>query len=203
MPRKIPRLVWPATLLAGLTYLYGLSATGLIGKDEPRYASIAREMARSGDWITPRLWGSPWFEKPPLLYWVEGLAFRLGLGPELAPRLPIALCALAFLVFFWWILRGEFGCLAAWLATLILATTGGYLGYSQVGHMDLLLTATFGGALLLALPWIWKRRDPRAAPGWPCCWGLPCWPKAGWRWCSLRRSPGGAGAGWRPAAASA
>ena len=156
MPRKIPPLVWPAMLLAGVTYLYRLSATGLIGKDEPRYASIAREMARSGDWITPRLWGSPWFEKPPLLYWVEGAAFRLGLGPELAPRLPIALCALAFLVFFWWMLRAEFGCLAAWLATLILATTGGYLGYSQVGHMDLLLTATFGGALLLALPWIGK-----------------------------------------------
>ncbi|MDR3701297.1 MAG: glycosyltransferase family 39 protein [Candidatus Sulfopaludibacter sp.] len=156
MPRKIPRLVWPAASLACFTYLYGLSATGLIGKDEPRYASIAREMARSGDWITPRLWGSPWFEKPALLYWVEGLAFRMGLGPELAPRLPIALCALAFLVFFWWILRSEFGCLAAWFATLVLATTGGYLGYSQVGHMDLLLTATFGGALLLALPWISK-----------------------------------------------
>ena len=156
MPRKIPRLLWPVVPLAYLTYLYGLTSTGLMGADEPRYASIAREMARSGDWITPRLWGSPWFEKPALLYWVEGLAFRLGLGPELAPRLPVALCAIAFLIFFWWILRREFGCLTAWFATLILATTGGYLGYSQTGHMDLLLTASFSAAMLLTLPWIAK-----------------------------------------------
>src|SRR5579872_777795 len=128
MPRKIPRLVWPAALLAYLTYLYGLSATGLMGVDEPRYAAIAREMAWSGDWITPRLWGSPWFEKPVLLYWVQGLAYRLGLGPELSARLPVVLCAIAFLAFFWWILSREFGCLSACIATLLLATTGGYLG---------------------------------------------------------------------------
>ena len=37
-------------------YLHGLSATGLIGPDEPRYAFISRAMAQTGDWITPRLW---------------------------------------------------------------------------------------------------------------------------------------------------
>lgn len=178
MPRKIPLLVWPAALLACCTYLYGLSATGLMGKDEPRYAAIAREMARSGDWITPRLWGSPWFEKPALLYWVEGAAFRLGLGPELAPRLPVALCALTFLAFFWWTLRREFGSLAAWFATLILATTGGYLGYSQVGHMDMLLTATFGGAVLLALPWL-SRGDTKRLPWMAVLLGLAVLAKSG------------------------
>jgi 4-amino-4-deoxy-L-arabinose transferase-like glycosyltransferase len=178
MPRKIPPLVWPAASLACFTYLYRLSGTGLIGKDEPRYAAIAREMARSGDWITPRLWGSPWFEKPALLYWVEGAGYRVGLGPELAPRLPIALCALGFLTFFWWLLRREFGCLAAWLSTLILATTGGYLGYSQVGHMDLLLAATFGGALLLALPWIAKG-ETRGLPLMAVLLGLAVLAKSG------------------------
>ena len=69
VPRKIPRWLWVVLPLAYLAYFYDLSATGLLGPDEPRYASIAREMARSGDWITPRLWGAPWFEKPALLYW--------------------------------------------------------------------------------------------------------------------------------------
>ena len=156
-------MVWLAAPLACFTYLYALNATGLMGADEPRYAYIAREMARSGDWITPRLWDGPFFEKPALLYWVEGAAFRLGLGPELAPRLPVALAALAFLVVFWRLLRSEFGDPAAWFATLILATTGGYLGYSQVGHMDLLLTATFSAALLLTLPWI-ARGETRYLP---------------------------------------
>jgi 4-amino-4-deoxy-L-arabinose transferase-like glycosyltransferase len=167
VPRKIPLLVWPAALLAYFTYLYGLGIVGIMGVDETRYASISRDMARSGDWVTPRLWGQPWFEKPVLLYWLQAIAYRLGFGPEVAPRLPVALCAIAFLIFFWWILRREFSCLAAWISTLILATTGGYLGYSQVGHMDLLLTATFGAAMLLALPWISKgeTRDLPVAAG--------------------------------------
>ena len=67
-------LLW--LLLAFALFFLGLGSIGFVGPDEPRYASIAREMARSGDWITPRLWGEPWFEKPPLLYWMSAAAFR-------------------------------------------------------------------------------------------------------------------------------
>ncbi len=151
---KIPPLVWIALALACLVYLYRLDAAGLLGPDEPRYASIGREMARSGDWITPRLWGQPWFEKPALLYWMTGAAFRLGLGADLAPRLPVALCSVAFLIFFWWLLRREFGGAVAWLATLILATSAEWIGFSQVGATDLPMAAAFTAALLLALPWV-------------------------------------------------
>src|SRR5215469_11372524 len=87
MPPKIPRLLWLALPVAYLLYFFRLGGIGLIGPDEPRYAAVGREMARSGDWITPRLWGVPWFEKPALLYWMSGTAFRFGLGPEMAPRL--------------------------------------------------------------------------------------------------------------------
>ena len=149
-----------------------------MGVDETRYASISREMARSGDWVTPRLWGLPWFEQPVLLYWVQALGYRTGLGPEIAARLPVALCAVAFLVFFWWILHREFGCLQAWFATLILGTTGGYLGYSQVGHMDLLLTATFASAILLTLPWI-SKGDARFLPWAAALIGLAVLAKSG------------------------
>ena len=163
MPRKIPRLLWIVLPLAYLLYFYHLGAVGLVGPDEPRYASIAREMARSGDWITPRLWGQPWFEKPALLYWMTGAAFRLGIGPDLAPRLPVALMAAGFLVFYWWILRREFGARAAWFATLILGASGGWLVSSQVGVPDMPMTAAFSAAMLLALPWIGSR-DTRHLP---------------------------------------
>jgi len=151
---NIPLLAWAALALLCLAYLYRLDAAGVLGPDEPRYASIGREMARSGDWITPRLWGQPWFEKPALLYWMTGAGFRLGLSDELAPRLPVALCSLAFLVFSWWRLRREFGATVAWMAALMLATSAEWIGFSQVGATDLPMAAAFTAAMLLALPWV-------------------------------------------------
>jgi 4-amino-4-deoxy-L-arabinose transferase-like glycosyltransferase len=171
VPRKIPRLIWVVPLLAYLIYFFDLSGTGLLGPDEPRYAAIAREMARSGDWITPRLWSGPWFEKPVLIYWMGGAAFRLGLGTELAPRLPVAILAVAFLVFYWWMLRREFGERAAWLATLILGTSGMYVAYSQNGVTDLPLTAAYSAAMLLAMPWV-ARRDGRLLPAAAALFGV-------------------------------
>ena len=163
MPRKIPRLLWPALPLAYFLYFYGLTTAGMLGPDEPRYASIGREMARSGDWITPRLWGQPWFEKPALLYWMTGAGFRLGLSPDLAPRLPVSLLAAGFLLFFWWILRREFGSMAAGCAALILGTSVEWLVFSQVGVTDLPLAVTFSAAMLLALPWV-RKGETRGLP---------------------------------------
>jgi len=151
---RIPPLAAIALLLICLAYFYRLDAAGVLGPDEPRYAAIGREMARSGDWITPRLWGRPWFEKPALLYWMIGAAFRLGLAPDLAPRLPVALCSVAFLALFWWTLRREFGRRTAWLAALILATSAQWIGFSQVGVTDLPMAAAFTAAMLFALPWV-------------------------------------------------
>jgi len=137
-----------------LLYFFNLTSVGLLGPDEPRYASIAREMARSGDWITPRLGGEPWFEKPALLYWMEGFAFRLGLGEELAPRLPVALTSVAFLLFFFWILRREFGDRAAGFATAILGTSAGWVAFSHIGVTDIPMSAAFSAAMLMSLGWI-------------------------------------------------
>src|SRR5579885_344233 len=116
-PRKslFASIAWGALIVATLyvCYFSHLGAIGFVGPDEPRYAWIGRAMAESGDWVTPRLYGRPWFEKPALLYWMTGAAFRAGLGPDVAPRLPVALLGTAFLAFYWWLLRREFGCRAA------------------------------------------------------------------------------------------
>lgn len=163
---RIPRAWWLAIPLLSILYFSSLSAAGMLGPDEPRYASIGREMARSGDWITPRLWGAPWFEKPALLYWMTGAAFKLGFGEDLAPRVPVALLSVAFLVFFQWILSREFGVRAAWAATIILGTSAAWLGYSFIGATDLPMAAAFSAAMLLSLDWLetgGRRRLPLAA----------------------------------------
>jgi len=140
-----------AAAAVSLLYFFQLGGMGLVGPDEPRYAWIGRAMAESGDWVTPRLWGEPWFEKPPLLYWMTAAGFRLGLGDEWAPRLPVALLSAGFLVFFWRRLSREFGEEAAWYATAVLATSAGWVAFSHATVVDIPLAATFGAAMLLLM----------------------------------------------------
>ncbi len=146
-------LLWTLAAVSVIAlYLTGLTRMGMYSTDEPRYADIGRTMARSGDWITPRLWGSePFFEKPALLYWMTATGFKLGLGTDLAPRLPVALLSVGFLIFFWWRLSHLFDEAIATHATAVLATTGGWLAYSHVAVTDLPLSALFTAAVLLSL----------------------------------------------------
>jgi 4-amino-4-deoxy-L-arabinose transferase-like glycosyltransferase len=141
-------------------YFFRLTGTGLLGPDEPRYAAIGREMARSGDWITPRLWGQPWLEKPALLYWMSATGFRLGIGGDLAPRLPGATLGALFLGFYYWFLRREFGARPAAMATAILGTSAGWLAYSYVATPDLPMSVLFSTAMLLGMIWL-RTPSPR------------------------------------------
>jgi len=94
MPHDAARsreLAWWAAaallLLLGLIWFGTLGTRSLINPDEGRYATLALEMARSGDWVTPRLNGLLYFEKPALQYWIGALSF-LGFGvSEFSARL--------------------------------------------------------------------------------------------------------------------
>ncbi|HEY1204879.1 MAG: glycosyltransferase family 39 protein [Bryobacteraceae bacterium] len=159
-----PRRVAAVFALAAACYLlffYSLTGVGMLGPDEPRYASIGREMARSGDWVTPRLGGQPWFEKPPLLYWMTAAAFSAGVSEDLAPRLGVALLAVGFLFFYWRTLRREFGEAPALYSTAILATCAAWLVFGHVGVTDLPVSAAFSAAMLLSLGWV-ERGERRA-----------------------------------------
>lgn len=149
--RRLLPLVTVAAAI-GILYLYNLGAAGVLGPDEPRYAAIGLTMARTHQFVTPVLWGHPWFEKPPLLYWMTAAAVPLGLSPEWTARLPVALLSLAFLAAMFELLRREFGGQAAGAATAMLATCAGWLAYSNLALTDLPLAVFFSLAVLLALP---------------------------------------------------
>lgn len=123
----------------------------MLGPDEPRYASVGRAMAQSGDLVTPRLNGHPWFEKPPLLYWMVAVGRWLRLPDEWAARLPVALASVAFLIFFGNVLTREFSPRIAAVATAILATSAGWVAYSFAALTDLPMSAALGAAMLIAL----------------------------------------------------
>lgn len=158
------RRTLPLTTLAvaiGALYLYQMNGVGVLSSDEPRYSAIGRAMAQTHDFVTPRLWGSPWFEKPALLYWLIAAGASAGLGPELAGRIPVALLSLSFLCVYYALLRREFCRAAAAVSTALLATSAAWLTFSSLAVTDIPLAVFFGLATVLALPLI--RGDSRFA----------------------------------------
>ena len=143
------RIGWAVLILATLyvCYFSHLGAIGFVGPDEPRYAWIARDMAETGDWVTPRLYGKPWFEKPPLFYWGAALSFKLFGVSEAAARLPSAISALlATLALAWLALRLYGKETARWLL-LLLPTSVGMIGFSHAAATDM----PFSGMLTIAM----------------------------------------------------
>jgi len=64
--------VW---ILLGVLWFAVLPLRSMFDPDEGRYAEIPREMAASGDWVTPTLNGLKYFEKPPLQYWATAALY--------------------------------------------------------------------------------------------------------------------------------
>jgi 4-amino-4-deoxy-L-arabinose transferase-like glycosyltransferase len=133
-----------------------LGAIGLVGPDEPRYAWIARSMAATGDWVTPRLYGQPWFEKPILYYWAAAAGFRLHLSAEWAARLPSALAALVAALVIGWLAQKYYGDSenpapnSALFAPLVFATSVGAIGFARSAGPDMLFTASLTLAMASA-----------------------------------------------------
>jgi len=125
----------------------GLGSLGLVGPDEPRYAAIARAMAESHDWITPRLWGSPWFEKPVLYYWSAGIAMRIFGVNEFAARLPSALATLVAIVAVKWTALRSYGLGAAWYSLLMLPASVAIIGFSRAAGPDMLFAGLITAAM--------------------------------------------------------
>jgi 4-amino-4-deoxy-L-arabinose transferase-like glycosyltransferase len=149
---SVARLLWLALILSTLylCYFHNLGAIGFVGPDEPRYAWIARDMQETGDYITPRLYGKPWFEKPPLYYWGAALSFKFLGVSETSARLPSAFSALlATLALAWLALRLYGSETARWLLVL-LPTTVGMIGFSHASATDMPFAAMLTIAMVFA-----------------------------------------------------
>ena len=146
------RIGWAALICATLyvCYFSHLGAIGFVGPDEPRYAWIARDMAETGDWITPRLFGKPWFEKPPLYYWGAAICFKLFGVSEAAARLPSAISALLATLAMAWLAWRSYGAETARWLLLILPTTVGMIGFSHAAATDMPFSAMLTIAMVCA-----------------------------------------------------
>ena len=131
----------------GIPFFQYLGQLPLIDPDEGRYAEIPREMLERGDLITPTLNYVKYFEKPPLLYWINAASMKIFGLNEFAARFPSALCGLLTVLVTYVIARKLYGRRTAILSALILGTSAGFVLQSRIILTDMLLTFCLTAAL--------------------------------------------------------
>ena len=133
--------------------------------DEGRYAEIPREMLASGDWLTPRLNGVLYFEKPPLQYWLSAISMKLfGLNGA-AARLPLALAS-GLMIWAAWRLAKRLGARDPLWAPFMAAT--GLLAFlvGQLLTLDALFSAFLVAAIAAFVEAVVRRRDDQPSRVW-------------------------------------
>jgi len=154
-------LITQLALVAGVCYFFfffGLGAFGLTGADEPRYAQIAREMLARHDWIVPTLNGSPWLEKPVLLYWKMMNSYAIFGVNDWAARIPAAFHATVVVFGIFFFMR-RFRFASELDAALIAVSSAGMVGFGRGASTDMLVSAPF--ALAMMCWWTWHQSNKK------------------------------------------
>ncbi|MEM9119864.1 MAG: glycosyltransferase family 39 protein [Cyanobacteria bacterium P01_F01_bin.56] len=151
-------IAW-VVIICSIAFLVGLASVGLVDETEPLFAEASRQMAATGDWVTPYFNGTTRFDKPPLVYWLMAIGFQVfGVG-EWAVRLPSALSAAALVSMGFYTLR-RFGFSRPELA---IAVTGEVKGNgwqrSRLSQTNLFWSAIIGSAIMALHPEtiVWAR----------------------------------------------
>src|SRR5262249_33513931 len=140
-------------VLCGVLFFYGLGRLPFIGPDEPRYAQVAREMFGNGDWITPRLGGLHWFEKPAMTYWLSGAGYALFGENELGARFGIAVLATIGVLLLYDFGRKIRSARLGYLSAASLVTCGLWPGFARGVTFDLPLAVAMELALFSFFLW--------------------------------------------------
>lgn len=113
-----------AVLLVVSTCLFFLRLDcALLEPEESRYAEIPREMLAVGEWVVPLYHGQPYYDKPPLLYWLIMLSYSAFGVYDWAARLVPGFCGVftVLVVYMWG--RRTLSDTSAFLGALILSLT--------------------------------------------------------------------------------
>ena len=129
-------------LLAAIFLLPFLGAFPLIDPDEPVYGQTAREMLAAGDWLSPRIYGQFWYDKPPLFYWLEMISYSLFGISDYTSRLPSAVMGIATVATVYVQSRAVFNKHIAFRAALILLTSVGFIYIAKAAVTDMTLVFT-------------------------------------------------------------
>lgn len=138
----------PLLLAAGLLY-FGRLGAPLLQPEDAYYAEIPREMAVAGNWVMPLYRGQPYYQKPPLFFWLIRIAYaRFGIHDWAARLIPCAAALGTILITFLWG-KKTVGLRAGLAAALILCLSPRFLHQGRMITMDGLLGLWVLSALAL------------------------------------------------------
>jgi 4-amino-4-deoxy-L-arabinose transferase-like glycosyltransferase len=183
-----PRLIQMATLgwigaISIITLFWGMGEIGLIDETEPLFVEASRQMLLTGDWVTPYFDGVTRFDKPPLIYWLMVLCFKVFGVSEWAARVPSALAALGTILLCFYVLqqhspqlnpdasaspsvRSQRTPWAAWLGATMLTLNLNTYFWGRTGYADMLLMACMGGSLLAFFLGYAQVKNPKIQGRW-------------------------------------
>ena len=158
-------------LALALIWFVPLGWRHLLPSDEGRYAEMAREMLVTGDWITPRLNGIKYFEKPPLQTWMNALTFELfGLG-EWQARLWTGLNGMLGVLLVAYTGKRIFNARVGITAGLVLGSSFWWAALGHINTLDMGLSGMM--AITLCALLIAQRNDATARERRN--WMMACW----------------------------
>ncbi|MDB5755856.1 MAG: glycosyltransferase, partial [Massilia sp.] len=168
---KSKTVAWSLFAVFAIATLYLLGVRTLVPPDEGRYAEMAREMLVTGDWVTTRLNGIKYFEKPPLQTWMNALSFTLfGLGDWQA-RLWTGLCGVLGVLLTGYTGYKVFNQRVGFYAALVLGSCFYWVACSQIDSLDMGLS----GMMTIALCALLLAQRDDATPQEQRNWMLLCW----------------------------
>ncbi len=150
MTSRLPYLLLAAACC--LLFFWRLGEVPLIGLDEGLYAETSREMLASGDYVVPTCNGGPFYDKPPLAYWLQAVSMRVFGVNSFAVRLPSAVAELMLVALTVFLGTRLFGSRSGLLAGFALASSLMAVGLARMAVLDaafaLCITASLGAFLL-------------------------------------------------------
>ncbi|WP_418627165.1 ArnT family glycosyltransferase [Anaerosinus sp.] len=126
-------------IIAAITIFSNLSGFPLLDPDEPVYAETPKEMILSNDFLSPKIYGEYWYDKPPMYYWLVAMSYQVFGINDFAARFPSAFLSLLSIIAIYFYGKKLFNHKVGIYSALILVTSIEffYLGKAAVTDITL------------------------------------------------------------------
>lgn len=145
---KLDKGFWLVAFISVIIIFFNLGGLPLLDPDEPVYAETPKEMIAFDDYVSPRIYGEYWYDKPPMYYWLVAGSFKLFGVSEFAARFPSAFLGVICVLSVYLLARNLFSRDAAFAGALVLATSIEYFYLAKAAVTDITLLLCLTVSLL-------------------------------------------------------